>query len=40
MSTLQTYAALIASTAKALEAAGIGNPRREARLLVALAATV
>ena len=35
---MDTYAALIRKTAKALEAARIDNPRREARLLVALAA--
>ena len=33
-----TYAALTRTTAKALAASGIDNPRREARLLVALAA--
>jgi len=35
---MDTYAALIRKTAKTLEAARIDNPRREARLLVALAA--
>ena len=38
METGETYAALIRKTAKTLEVAGIDNPRREARLLVALAA--
>lgn len=35
---METFASLITKTAKALEAADIENPRREARLLVALAA--
>ena len=38
MAAIISYAALIRKTAKALEAARIDNPRREARLLVALAA--
>lgn len=35
---MQTYGALIGQTANVLEAAGIENPRREARQLMALAA--